>query len=238
MDKSKSDFIIADEQLKHIAFIMDGNGRWAKKRKLPREIGHKYGSETLRKVVDYCNKSGIKIITVYAFSTENWKRPKKEVDSIIRLLNNYLDECIANIDKNDLSYRFIGDTSVLDNTLIEKIKFSEEKSKGRNNILNIAFNYGGRNELVHAFNVLMSENRTCVSESDIDEKLYTAGCSEPDLLIRTGGEKRLSNFLLWQASYSELYFTDVLWPDFSMDDLQEAIKDFYSRKRRYGGICD
>jgi undecaprenyl diphosphate synthase len=238
MYQSKSDFIIADDQLKHIAFIMDGNGRWAKKRKLPREIGHKYGSETLRRVVDYCTKSGIKIVTVYAFSTENWKRPQKEVDSIIKLLNNYLDECIKDVDKNDISYRFIGDISVLDNTVKEKIKISEEKSKGRSNILNIAFNYGGRSELAHAFNELISENRTSISESDIDAKLYTSGYPDPDLLIRTGGEKRLSNFLLWQSSYSELYFTDVLWPDFSMNDLQEAIKDFYSRKRRYGGICD
>lgn len=221
-----------DERLKHIAFIMDGNGRWANARNLPREKGHKYGAETFKKITEYCHKIGIKCITVYAFSTENWKRPKQEVDAIMRLLEDYLDQKMP----EEASIRFIGDVEALNEKLRSKMKKIEKETEGHGSQLNVAINYGSRNEIVNAFNKLAALGKETIEESDIDSALYTNGCPDPDLIVRTGGDLRISNFLLWQAAYSELYFTDTLWPDMTEKDVDIAIADFYSRKRRYGGL--
>ena len=224
--------ITVDDRLSHIAFIMDGNGRWAKKRGMPREFGHKKGVETFSKITEYCHKIGIKYITVYAFSTENWKRPQREVESIMKLLDQYLDKSLS----EDACVRFIGDKSRLDPPLIEKMEAMENSTKNGTRVLNVALNYGSRSEIVHACNKLIAEGRTEISEDDLNSVLYTAGCPDPDLIIRTGGDLRISNFLLWQAAYSELYFTDTLWPDMTSDDVDTAIRDFYTRKRRFGGL--
>lgn len=222
--------------LKHIAFIMDGNGRWAKLRGMPREFGHKQGAQAFRDVVLYCRDIGIKYVTVYAFSTENWKRPQKEVDYIMKLLSNYLSECEKRMDEFNVSFRFIGNTDVLDDKLKVKMKKITEMSDGKDMVLNIAINYGGRDEIVYAVNKLISNGYKEISLEDINETLYTAGCPDPDLIVRTAGEARLSNFLLWQASYSEFYRTDVLWPDFGANDVDNAIEAYGKRKRRFGGI--
>ena len=221
-----------DERLKHIAFIMDGNGRWANARNMPREKGHKYGAETFKRITEYCHKIGIKYITVYAFSTENWKRPKKEVDAIMHLLEDYLDQKMP----EDAEIRFIGDVGPLSERLQKKMTKIEKESAGNPAHLNIALNYGARNEIVNAFNKLSAIGKYTITESDIESVLYTNGCPDPDLIIRTGGDLRISNFLLWQAAYSEFYFTDTLWPDMTEEDVDRAVADFYSRKRRYGGL--
>ena len=220
----------------HIAFIMDGNGRWAQKRGLPREAGHKKGAQAFIKVVEICNKLGINTVTVYAFSTENWKRPQKEVNSIMSLLDDYLDKCSGDMDKYDIKYKFIGDRSVFDEKFILKMERIEELSKNKTHTLNVALNYGGRDEIVTAANRLIESGKRRLTEDDISGALYTSHSPDPDLIIRTAGEKRLSNFMLWQAAYSELYFTDVLWPDISEHDIRLAIEDYSSRIRRYGGI--
>lgn len=224
--------IIVDDKLKHIAFIMDGNGRWAKRRNLPREFGHREGAKTFREISKYCEKIGLKYVTVYAFSTENWKRPKKEVNAIMKLFDEYLDERYS----QQVSVHFIGDTSVLDDNLRKKIKLIEDETANRPLHLNVAVNYGSRAEIVNAVNRLISEGKTEISESDISSALYTSHCPDPDLIVRTGGDIRISNFLLWQAAYSELYYTDTLWPDMKSEDVDEAIREFYSRKRRFGGL--
>ena len=223
---------VVDEKLRHIAFIMDGNGRWATKRGLPREYGHKKGVEVFKEITEYCHKIGVKCVTVYAFSTENWKRPKREVDAIMSLLDEYLDKSSS----EDVRVQFIGDVSVLDVKLKAKIKSVEEKTANGSSILNVALNYGSRAELVNAYNKLMSSGKQNVTEQDINDALYTYNCPDPDLIVRTGGDLRISNFLLWQAAYSELYFTNTLWPDMTHKDVDQAIEDFYSRKRRFGGL--
>lgn len=229
---------LPDDRLKHIAIIMDGNGRWAQKRGLPREIGHKYGASTFRKIVNYCGKIGLHAVTAYAFSTENWKRPQKEIHSILSLLRQYIDEIEKTVDQYDAHFRFIGDLSVFDGELVKRIGNLEQQTRDRAFTLNIAFNYGGRSELVRAFQSLLAKGKNggTVTEDDISREMYTADCGDPDLIIRTGGDIRISNFLLWQAAYAELYFTDVLWPDFNEKELDKAIENFYSRKRRYGGV--
>ena len=224
--------IMIDDRLKHIAFIMDGNGRWANKRGMPRELGHKKGVEVFSQITEYCHNIGIQYITVYAFSTENWKRPQREVESIMKLLDQYLDKSLS----DDACVRFIGDKSRLDPALIEKIEIMENKTKNGTRVLNVALNYGSRSEIVSACNKLISEGKTEISEQDLNSALYTGGCPDPDLIVRTGGDLRISNFLLWQAAYSELYFTDTLWPDMTSDDVDTAIEDFYKRKRRFGGL--
>ena len=224
--------IKVDERLKHIAFIMDGNGRWAKERNMPREYGHKHGAQVFRDITEYCHKIGIKYITVYAFSTENWKRPKREVDAIMKLLDEYLDKQRP----ENASIRFIGDISMLDEKLITKIQKMESETAGHESVLNVAMNYGARAEIVNAFNQLISQGKTEVTADDINSALYTGNCPDPDLIVRTGGDLRISNFLLWQAAYSELYFTDTLWPDMGENEVDKAIEDFYSRKRRFGGL--
>ena len=227
-----ADLVKSQDNLKHIAFIMDGNGRWAKKRGFPREFGHKHGVDAFKRMVEACEKLGVHCVTVYAFSTENWKRPKREVDAIMNLLDEYLGkDCPQN-----LSIRIIGDISALDVRLQNKILDIQEKTAGRENILNIAINYGSRAEIVHACNQLIADGKTSITEDDIISKLYTHDCPDPDLIIRTGGDIRISNFLLWQAAYSELYFTDTLWPDMTEEDLLIAVENFNRRKRRYGGL--
>ena len=231
--KFDKDFKV-DDKLKHIAFIMDGNGRWAKKRFLPRSVGHKFGVESMDRILRDCSDLGIKHITVYAFSTENWNRPKEEIDAIISLLLKYIEK--AKKDRDDVRYIFIGDKSTLPTEIVEKMTFLEELTKERQLILNIAFNYGGRAEIVRACNKLISEGKKHISEEDISNNLYTSLSPDPDLIIRTSGEQRLSNFLMWQSAYSEFYFTDVLWPDFDKKALEEAILYYGSRNRRFGGL--
>jgi len=225
-----------ENTLRHVAFIMDGNGRWAKKRNMPREYGHRFGVKTFRRILDYCSKIGLEVVTFYAFSTENWKRPKKEVNAIMRLMDAYLKECEEKIDSYDFSLRFLGDKSAFSEDFQRRMVFLEDKSVGRSRVLNIALNYGGRDEIVYACNKLIAAGEKQVTAESLNAALYTGACHDPDLIIRTGGELRISNFLLWQAAYAELYFTDVLWPDFSPADLDAAIAEFHSRKRRYGGV--
>ncbi len=225
-----------DERLKHIAFIMDGNGRWAKKRGLPRSVGHKYGAKAFRNVVEYCGKIGIKHVTVYAFSTENWGRPQAEIESIIDLLDKYIDECAQNMEKYDVRLRFVGDMTPFDDKLKAKIKNVEEMTKDKSLRLDVALNYGGRAEIVNACNRLIAEGKSNISEDDIARALHTAGAPDPDLIVRTAGEMRLSNFLMWQSAYSEFYFTDTLWPDMSPRDVDLAVEEFYKRKRRFGKV--
>ena len=215
---------------------MDGNGRWAKKRGMPREYGHRFGAETFRKIMEYCGDIGIEAATFYVFSTENWKRPQKEVDSIMKLLNKYLDECEEKVLKNDARFVFLGDKAVFPEDMRSKMIDIEEKSKKNKKIVNLALNYGGRDEIAMAVNKLIAEGKTRVSEADISAAVYTADSPELDLIIRTGGDMRISNFLLWQSAYAELYFTDILWPDFSTADVDAAINNFMSRKRRFGGV--
>lgn len=228
--------ITVDERLRHIAFIMDGNGRWATSRGLSREMGHVEGAKAFERVVKYCGDIGVKYVTVYAFSTENWSRPKSEVDRIMLLLERYLDRILKKMDDYDVSVHFIGDKAPLSDKLKQKIENAEKGSAGKSLRLNIALNYGGRAELVHAVNSLISEGITSVTEEMIEERLYTAGCPAPDLIVRTAGEQRLSNFLMWQSAYSEFYFTDTLWPDMGESDIELAVESFYKRTRRFGGI--
>ena len=225
-----------DDRFRHIAFIMDGNGRWAKKRGMPREYGHKVGSATFKKICLYCCDIGFKAVTVYAFSTENWKRPKAEVDAIMGILDGYLEELKRDYRQYHNRFKFIGDLSVLPPALREKISYVEGLNREYDQILNIALNYGGRAELAHAFNTLVADGKTAVTEEDISRALYTKESGDPDMIVRTGGDIRISNFLLWQAAYAELYFSDKLWPDFGPADVDRAIEAFYSRQRRYGGV--
>ena len=225
-----------DDNLKHIAFIMDGNGRWAKKRGLPREAGHKYGAEKFKDVVKHCSEIGLRAVTVYAFSTENWKRPETEVRALMMLFNSYLDDALMELAKYDVKVRFIGDMSRFDNKLREKISSVEKATENNSFVLNIAVNYGGRSELVAAFNKLAAEGKSEIKESDISGAIYTSHCDDPDMIVRTGGDMRISNFLLWQCAYSELYFTDTLWPDITDEVIDDAVRSFYSRKRRFGGL--
>jgi len=225
-----------DEKLKHIAFIMDGNGRWAKNKGLPREAGHKYGALKFQEVIKYCSEIGLKAVTVYAFSTENWKRPENEVKALMNLFESYIDDCISKVADYNVKIKFIGDMSCFKDSFGDKITRLEEMTANNELILNVAINYGGRAELAAAFNKLIAEGKTNVTEKDISEAIYTAGCPDPDMIVRTGGDLRISNFLLWQSAYAELYFTDTLWPDMSPEVINEAIDNFYKRKRRYGGL--
>ena len=223
--------------LQHIAFIMDGNGRWAKAHGLPREAGHKEGAEVFRKIVRYCgNAYDIPIITVYAFSTENWKRPKHEVFALMTLLYNYLGTCVQEMMDERVHFRVIGEKSAFSDKLRRRIDEVEEITRNNPRLLNVALNYGGRDEIVHAVNKLIAEGKKTVTAEDISHSIYTGDCPDPDLIVRTSGEIRTSNFLVWQSAYSEYYFTDTLWPDMTSKDVDEAIAAYLSRKRRYGGI--
>ena len=225
--------VVRRSGLRHIGFIMDGNGRWATARKMPRESGHRAGAENFKKVVSYCKKIGIRCCTVYAFSTENVKRPKREVEAILSLLLAFIEEGFA---EEDIEFRFIGEPGELSANIGRRAKKLEDATRGRPCRLNTAINYGGRAEIVRAVNSLIAEGKAAVTEEDISSRLYTADCPPLDLIVRTGAEMRLSNFLLWQSAYAELYFTDRLWPDYSSDDVDAAVREFASRSRRFGGL--
>lgn len=234
--KEQAAQLVKDTNLRHIAFIMDGNGRWANKRGLPREAGHPKGADTFKKIVRYCGDIGIGTVTVYAFSTENWSRPKREVDAIMRLLDEYIKLAVDGDDENHIRYYFLGDKSKLSPELAKKCAELEKFTENNKLILNIALNYGGRDEIVHAVNRLIKEGKTEITEEDISANTYTAHSPDPDLIVRTAGEMRLSNFLLWQCAYSEFYSTDTLWPDMTGEVVNEAIVDFSKRKRKFGGV--
>lgn len=229
-----------DSRLNSVGIIMDGNGRWAKKRLLPRSAGHVAGAKIIQQVLEDFRAMGVHHVTLYAFSTENWKRSKEEVDGLMALIYKYLDEVVVDKVKNDKSFcmRFLGDKSVLSEKLRNKCIEIEEMAPEREFICNLALNYGGRDEIVHAVNAAIAEGSIPVTAEDISRHLYTAASPDPDLIIRTGGECRVSNFLLWQGAYSELHVTDTLWPDFGRADIVRAVEDFYSRQRRYGGVIE
>ena len=226
---------------RHIAIIMDGNGRWAKKRRMPRTAGHAVGAETFRKIATYCKDIGLDYLTVYAFSTENWKRPQEEVDAIMRLLEKYLLEAIEKMERDKVKMKFFGDTSVLSPRLRELIANTEEISKRFEGCqVNICLNYGGRDEIVRAMHRYASEvangRENNIDEAEVSDYLFSAGVPDPDLLIRPGGEKRISNYLLWQCAYSEFYYCDTLWPDFDEAEFDKALVAYQLRDRRFGGI--
>lgn len=226
---------------KHIAIIMDGNRRWAKERGLATQFGHKAGAETLEKIAVYANELGIKYLTVYAFSTENWKRKEEEIGALMLLLENYLDKFLNKESLRNIRIRVLGDVEALSDSLKQSIYKIIDKSKNNTGLtLNIAFNYGGRSEIVRAVKNISEKVKNNeidiedINENIISDNLYTAGELEPDLLIRPGGELRISNFLLWQLAYTEFLFIDKYWPDFSEEDLLQAIKTYEKRNRKFG----
>lgn len=228
---------------KHIAIIMDGNGRWAKKRKLPRTMGHKAGVETIRRILKEASNLGVKYMTLYAFSTENWKRPKDEVNALMKLLVQYLRKEINELHKNGVRINVLGDISMLPKECIDEIEKSVEKTKNNTGItMNIALNYGGRDEIIRSIKLIAQDvldgkiKIDAIEEDTVNNYLYTKGVPDPDIIIRPSGEQRLSNFLLWQCAYSEFWYSDICWPDFTEDDLHKAIYDFQQRDRRFGGI--
>ncbi len=223
-------------RIAHVAFIMDGNGRWAERRGLPRSAGHIQGAQAFRRVLSYCHRVGIPTVTVYAFSTENWSRPREEVVGIMKLLGDFLDEARTRATREDARIVFLGDKAALDSDLREKAEEIERLSASGKWTLNIALNYGGRDEIVHAVNRLLAQGKTSVEEADLSRALYTAHSPDPDLVIRTGGDLRISNFLLWQSAYAEYYFTKTLWPDLGERELFRAFSDFCKRHRRFGGL--
>ena len=229
--------------LEHVAIIMDGNGRWAKKRGLPRTAGHAAGAETFRNIATYCNTLGVKYLTVYAFSTENWKRSAEEVGAIMKLLGNYLQEGLRDMEKNRVRIRFFGDLSRLDPKLQKLCIDAQERSSRFNEVqVNFCLNYGGRDEIVRAAKAFAADVAAGkyapddLSEALLSKYLYSADIPDPELIIRPSGEQRTSNFLLWQSAYSEYVFMDVLWPDFGPKDLDEAIAQYHRRNRRFGGV--
>ncbi len=221
-------------RLSHIAFIMDGNGRWATRRGLPREIGHQEGAARVRTIVSAAGRLGIDHVTLYAFSTENWKRPQNEVEALMTLISAYVDELLR--EPPEVHIRFIGDLSPLAVNLQERMTAIDRETAHHSRTLNIAVNYGGRRELCHAVNTLIQEGVVQVTEEDISAHLYTAPIPDPDLIIRTGGDYRTSNFLLWQGAYAELAFTPTLWPDFTERELARILKQYTKRHRRFGGL--
>ena len=219
----------------HIAIIMDGNRRWAKQKGLPIKIGHKNGAEALRKIVEYSKEIGVKFLTVYAFSTENWKRSKDEVNDLMNLLREYLGKIEQDIEGKNIKAKIIGDVTKLEQDIQQKIKRLEEKTKDCTALtFQIALNYGGRDEIVNAVNKIINSGVKEVNEEVFGEYLYTSNAPDPDLIIRTAGEKRISGFLLWQCAYAEFVWTDVLWPDFKEKDLDIAICEFNNRIRKFG----
>lgn len=227
---------------RHIAIIMDGNGRWAKKRGLPRTAGHAAGAETFRRIANYCRSIGVRYLTVYAFSTENWKRSQEEISGIMTLLRKYLEESIRDMEKNQVRFVFFGDTSKLSPELQTLIHETEERSRRYEGVqVNFCLNYGGRDEIVRAARLFAQDCKNGLKQpEDLTEEafsgyLYSAGVPDPELIIRPSGEKRTSNFLLWQSAYSEYVFMHTLWPDFTSEDLEKAIDEFNRRSRRFGG---
>jgi len=230
---------------KHIGFIMDGNGRWATRRGMPRKFGHRKGADTLEQIVEYCFDIGIKYVSVFAFSTENWKRPQEEIDYIFGLLRDYIRKqkqksqkaLKEEISQKNIKIKIIGDLEKMPDDLKYEL---EEVEKDTENcdmfVLNIAMNYGGRADIVNACNKLIKDGKTQISEEDLSNALYTSGIPDPDFIIRTAGDIRLSNFMLYQSAYSELYFTKTLWPDFSPKHLDKALKSFTKRTRKFGQL--
>lgn len=228
---------------KHIAIIMDGNGRWAKARNLPRTMGHKAGVETIRNIVKEADALGVKYVTFYAFSTENWKRPKEEVNALMKLLVQYLRKELDELHENGVVINVLGDISRLPQECINEINRAKEKTKNNTGlVMNMALNYGGRAEIVRAIkNIVLDAKEEKIDINDIGEAfvnkyLYTANMPDPDMIIRPSGEQRLSNFLLWQCAYSEFWYSDINWPDFTAENLKEAIIDYQKRNRRFGGV--
>lgn len=220
----------------HIAIIMDGNGRWAEKRGLPRTFGHKEGADALRKIITYAGKIGVKYLTVYAFSTENWKRSKDEIDALMFLFKTYLKNEEKNIMKNNVRFLVSGRKNGVSSSLLEAIKKLEDKSRDNTGLtLNIPLNYGGRAEIIDAVNSILKSGADNINEEDFSKYLYN-DIPDPELLIRTSGEFRISNFLLWQIAYSEIYITKALWPDFDEKELDKAIQSYNERDRRFGGV--
>ena len=227
----------------HIGIIMDGNGRWAKKRGLPRSAGHAAGAKTFERIVEDAGEIGIKVVTVYAFSTENWNRPKDEVEALMTLLEDYLDNGLARLAGRAVKIHFVGDTGVFSEEFQKKIHHMEEATcENSGLLLNVALNYGGRAELVNAVKIIADKALKgeipldSICEETVEQYLYTAGQPDPDLIIRPSGEFRLSNFLMWQSAYSEFWFSNCLCPDFKKKDLINAIKDYQQRNRRFGGV--
>ena len=227
----------------HIAIILDGNGRWAKAKGMPRNYGHSQGSKNVERICEEAYRMGVKYLTVYAFSTENWNRPKDEVDALMKLLRNYMKTCLKTAAKNDMKVRVIGDKTGLDEDIRNRIAELEEATKDNGGLnFQIALNYGSRDEIVRAVRRVSEDVKEGkVKPEDIDEKMFetyldTHGIPDPDLMIRTSGELRLSNYLLWQLAYTEFYFTDIPWPDFTKEELSKAIEQYNRRDRRYGGV--
>lgn len=242
-DKSKSIQVDFDHLPRHIAIIMDGNGRWAKKRGLPRTAGHAVGAETFRTIATYAKEIGLEYLTVYAYSTENWKRPPDEVQAIMGLLKKYLLESIEKMEKNQVKMDFFGDLTRLDPELQELCSRTREISSRYDGCqVNICLNYGGRDEIIRGMKAWQADcaagkaNPDELTEANFAQYLFSRDVPDPDLVIRPSGEIRTSNFLLWQSAYAEFYFTDVLWPDFSKNDLLKAIASYQKRSRRYGGV--
>ncbi len=238
-EAKKTDIILPE----HIGIIMDGNGRWAKKRGLPRSVGHREGAKTFRKITRYCSDIGIKYLTVYAFSTENWKRPEDEVNSLMKLFKSYLDEALEDFKDDSIVVKFIGDKSHFSDDLQKLMIENEESSKDRDGmVLNIAMNYGSRDEIIRAVKNISNDVKNgkfdveSIDEELFSSYLYTAGQPDPDLIIRPSGEYRISNFMLWQSAYTEFVIMNKLWPDFQKSDLDEALKIYSQRNRRYGGV--
>jgi len=227
----------------HVGIILDGNGRWAKSKGMPRNYGHVQGSKNVERICEDAHRMGIKYLTVYAFSTENWSRPSSEVDALMKLLRNYMKTCLKTAEKNNMKIKVIGDISILDQDIRERIAELEQASKHNTGLhFQIAINYGSRDEMIRAMKkMFQSMERGGLKLDDINEETFeqhldTEGIPDPDLLIRTSGEMRLSNFLLWQIAYTEFYFTDVLWPDFSKKELEKAIQQYNDRERRFGKV--
>jgi undecaprenyl diphosphate synthase len=227
---------------RHVAVIMDGNGRWARLRKLPRVAGHRAGIESVREIVETSARLGVEYLTLYAFSVENWKRPRSEVRTLMKLLKEYIRRELDNVRANNIKFQPIGRIQELDRSVRQELERATEETRGNTGMtLTVALNYSGRAELVDTLNTLLSEHgrnghRSSIDEVMVSRRLYTSGIPDPDLLIRTSGEMRVSNFLLWQIAYSEIYITPTLWPDFRRKDLFEAIVEYQKRDRRYGGI--
>ena len=235
--KKHADTFRVDERLQSVAIIMDGNGRWAKRRMMPRTYGHAQGAAKIEHILEIFREIGVHTVTLYAFSTENWKRPKEEVDTIMNLVYRYLDTVVIRKLKEDptFSLKFLGDKAALPEKLREKCIEVEGMAQDRPFVCNVALNYGGRDEIVHAAREAVAAGEELTEES-ISRHLYTSHSPDPDLIIRTGGDMRSSNFLLWQSAYSEFVFTDTLWPDFDREDIMKAVHEFYRRKRRFGGL--
>ena len=222
---------------RHIAFIMDGNGRWAKKRLLPRKAGHREGVSALRRMVDECEKAGVEMVSFYAFSTENWTRPQDEIDALFKMVKEFADKHLGEYVKRGLRIMFMGDLTKLPNDTVDSLKkILSEAKDNKGMIVNIALNYGGRDEIVHAVNKIISAGVREINKDVLSDCMYTGGLPDPDVIVRSSGEKRLSNFMLWQAAYSELIFLDEYWPDFDAAVFKKIIEEYSKRDRRYGNV--